>query len=146
MKQAQNTAPARPIITWKNCPARVAARTAVVAMLSLKESMAVAIMAEELSFFPQTVIIQGHVEFYRNGNTQDCQDQGTGVHRSGVQNLLYGGFAQFEAHQQNQHRYRQTGEVFKASMAEGMVDIRLLAGPDESPAASRRNCLHRRGY
>ena len=72
-------------------------------------------------------VVEAHIQLHRDGHAQNGDDQGTGIHRLGVQDFFDGGLAQLEAHEEDEHGNRQAGEVLDAAVAEGVVGVRLLA-------------------
>ena len=75
----------------------------------------------------QPVVVEKHIQLHRDGGAEDHKDQRPGVHRLRTQDLLNGGFAQFQAHQQDEHRHRQARDVLHPPVAEGVLRIRLLS-------------------
>ena len=80
-----------------------------------------------IQLFAQPPVIGEHIQLHGNGHAQDGNDHRAELHRLRVQDLLQGGFGQLHTHEQNEHGYRQAGQVLNAAMAEGMLGVRSLA-------------------
>ena len=49
-----------------------------------------------------------------------------------MEDLVQGGLGQLEAHEDDEHGHRQTGQVLQTAMAEGVLPVRLLAAQLEA--------------
>ena len=75
---------------------------------------------------PQPPVVEEHIQLHQNGRAEDRKDQRAGVYRFRMQDLLNGRLPQLQAHQQDQDRYRQAGDVLHPPVAEGVFGVRLL--------------------
>ena len=89
-------------------------------------------------FFAEGAVIHGHIQLHADRNSQNPDHQPAELHQSGVQDLIQGLLGQFHAHQQNQHGYRQTGEVLRPAVAEGMAWVRRFGGNAEAQQRDHR--------
>ena len=121
----QHAAPAIDLRPVKR-PTSVAISTAAVATLSLRESMAVASMAGRPASSPAAGYRRNIYSFTRMDAQRIAKISGLEVHRFRMQDLLNGRLPQLQAHQQDQDRYRQAGDVLHPPVAEGVFGVRLL--------------------
>ena len=89
-------------------------------------------------FFAEGAVIHGHIQLHADRSSQNPDHQPAELHQSGVQDLIQGLLGQFHAHQQNQHGYRQTGEVLRPAVAEGMAWVRRFGGNAEAQQRDHR--------
>lgn len=83
-------------------------------------------------------VIEPHIALYGNGGTENDDDQGAGIHRHGVEDLLNGRLGQLQAHQQNQQCHRKPGEILDTAVAEGVLGVGLLPGQLETQQRHKR--------
>ena len=84
-------------------------------------------------------VIQPHVQLHAHRRRQNAQRQRRERHLLRVEDFLKRGLGQLHAHQKDQPRHRKAGDILDASVAEGVVGVRL---PACQPEAQQR---HRRG-
>ena len=85
-----------------------------------------------VDLFAQLAVKEIHPALDQNGDRQDDKRQQGKIHRLGGKDLLEGGLAQLEAHEQDDDRDRKPGEVFHTAVAEGVIPVGLLPRQPEA--------------
>ena len=91
-----------------------------------------------IQLFAQLAVKKVHPAFDQDGDRQDDDRQQRKFHWGRGENLLKGGFTQLKAHQQDDHRNGQPGEVLYPTVAEGVMPIGFLPSQPETDECDHR--------
>ena len=91
-----------------------------------------------IQLFAQLAVKKVHPTLDQYGDRQDDDRQQRKFHWGRGEDLLEGGFTQLKAHQQDDHRNGQPGEVLYPTVAEGVMPIGFLPSQPETDERDHR--------